>query len=88
MSGNSRKEEMLQAGEVEYFFDANGDLWKGPTNPDGNLHYSRFEGFTDHGDLIWVCRRSDPPEVKLNTKQFEDFLYRQMREIHRKANRI
>ena len=43
------------------FYLAGNELWKGPTHPEENLHFSRFEGFMDaaHGfQLIWVLRRT------------------------------
>ena len=76
---------MLGSGEVEFFFDGNGDLWRGPSNRDDNLHYSKFEGFTDDNQPIWTLRRSDAPSTTLTAQQFETFLYRKMRERHREA---
>lgn len=87
MDGNESKWDLLTKGIVEYFFDANGDLWKGPTSPNDNLHYAKFEGFTDTGEMIWVCSRSDAPEMKLTAQQLEDFMYRELRKRHREAAR-
>ena len=39
-------------------------LWKGPLNPGDNLHFARFEGFTDTDpkEEIWVLRSSEGPK--------------------------
>lgn len=46
----------------KYYLDTDGEVWRGPTNPDDNLHYGRFEGFRVDGGMIWVARRSAAPE--------------------------
>ncbi len=85
MIGNEKKWEMLAAGQVEYFFDGNGNLWRGPSHRDENLHYSKFDGFTDDNQPIWVLQRSDAPQTTLTAQQFEDFLFRKLRERQREA---
>ena len=55
---------------VDYFIDLEGRLWKGPSNPDDNLHYARCEGLMDRDkSLIWVLRRSskDPSWAPFET---------------------
>lgn len=39
---------------VNYFLDSAGNLWRGPTHPEENLHYSVL---TDGG---WVLHQTDP----------------------------
>lgn len=48
---------------MRYWIDWAGRLWRGPVNPDDNLHYATFEGYMTSPpyNTIWVLRRSDPP---------------------------
>ena len=51
-------------GELLYWVDDFGQLWRGPSSPNENLHYATFEGYTittQHHEPIWVMRRSDAP---------------------------
>lgn len=65
--------------------DEEGKLWKGPTNPDENLHYSKFHGFMkdEPFDEIWVLERTDQPEISIEMPEDDVLLYiREMRNIH------
>ena len=44
---------------LDYFLDAGGNLWKGPSAMDDNLHYARLEGIDRDGLPIWVLRQSE-----------------------------
>lgn len=48
---------------MRYWIDSTGTLWRGPTSPNENLHYSYFCGFTETPEKwpIWFCCRSSEP---------------------------
>lgn len=53
---------MTDYNNPNYFIARDGALWFGPTNPEENLHYSKFAGSLDpEGNPIWVLSRTDPP---------------------------
>lgn len=53
---------MTDYNNPNYFIASDGALWFGPTNPEENLHYSKFAGSLDpEGNPIWVLSRTDPP---------------------------
>jgi len=70
---------------MRYWIDGDNKLWHGPSSPDENLHYSRFEGFMRVAPFgeIWVLQRSSPPDVgppaiadikEVTLEQAKDFL--------------
>ncbi len=46
---------------LEYLIDMAGQMWRGPINPGGNLHWERFEGRNPDGSEIWRLCRERPP---------------------------
>lgn len=53
-----------------------GRLWCGPTNPESNLHYATFHGYSE-GEPIWVLERSDEPVGTLIDEQTAKQLMRE-----------
>lgn len=49
---------------LRYWVGPDGSVWKGPVNPDDNLHYGRLEGLQGDGSECWVLYRSDPPKLE------------------------
>lgn len=74
---------------ITYFVADDGHVWKGPVSPEDNLHWARMEGRHDiTGDPIWVCRRSEPPQL-VSVLQYDDIarLYREIRDVQREQAR-
>ena len=45
---------------LQYYCDDFGSIWKGPLQPNENLHYARFHGICNaDGSEIWILERSD-----------------------------
>jgi len=59
--------------EPAMWVDSKNQLWKGPLNPDGTVHFAKFHGFTENEqEPIWVLQSSECPDdcviIKVNNE--------------------
>ena len=46
---------------MEFVIDLAGQLWRGPSHPERNLHWERLDGKRADGSPVWhLCRATRP----------------------------
>ena len=72
---------------TQYWIDGRSRLWSGPTNPEENVHYSTFHGYS-HGEPIWILERSDEPDGRLIDEQTAMQLMREAEMFEAEINEL